>query len=116
MSFAGSCLREVSPTVDRRNNGVVSLKNKIVELSADDGAKKVKLFGGIGSGEDIHRPVPYRRAPQMRMAATDPAAAHQHARGYSRRTLPGPTQSPPRHGAPVRRPLHSALRAAPRLQ
>ena len=67
-----------SPAADRRNDCVVSLKNKIVELSASDGAQKVKLVGGIGSGEDIQRPVPDRRAPQMRMVKTDPVVGHQH--------------------------------------
>jgi len=52
-SFADSGLREVSPAADRRNDCVVSLEDKIVELSASDGAQKVKLVGGIGSGEDV---------------------------------------------------------------
>src|SRR4051812_40442597 len=72
MSFAGSGVREVSPTVDRRNDGVVGLKNEIVELGAGDGAQKVKLFGRIGSGQEVQRPVPDRRAPQVRMVKTDP--------------------------------------------
>jgi len=79
-SFVDSGLREVSPTADRRNDCVVSLKNKIVELRAGDGAQKVKLVGGIGSGEDVQRPVPDRRAPQMRMVETDPVVGHQHDR------------------------------------
>jgi Aldo/keto reductase family len=69
-SFADSGLREVSPAADRRNDCVVSLKDKIVELSAGDGAQKVKLVVGIGSGEDVQRPVPYRGAPQMRVVKT----------------------------------------------
>ena len=77
---SGLSLREVSSAADRRNDCVVSVKDKIVELSASDGAQKVKLVGGIGSGEDIQRPVPYRRAPQMRMVETDPVVGHQHDR------------------------------------
>jgi hypothetical protein len=51
-----------------------------VELSAGDGAQKVKLIGGIGSGEDVHRPVAYRRTPQMWMVKTDPVVGHQYDR------------------------------------
>ena len=43
-----------------------------------DGA--VNLVGRIGSGENVQRPVPNRRAPQMRMVETDPVVRHQHDR------------------------------------
>ena len=80
MSFAACRLREGSPADDCRNDRVVSLEDKIVEVGGSDGAQNGKLFGGIGSGENVQRPVAYRRTPQMRMVGTDPVMGHQQNR------------------------------------